>query len=291
MKYVIITPAKDEEKYIENTLKSVTIQTLLPWQWIVVDDGSMDNTAKIIKDYQKCFPWIKLVRNKNTSEKRMGGEKVVRAFYCGFKSITNHDYEFIVKLDADLTLPKNYFENVINAFKEDAQIGLCGGYCIDKKGGLLIKERVSNWHLRGAIKTYRKSCFEEIGGLKEIWNWDGFDEMKARYLGWKVKILPNAVIHHRVTSSSYNAISYYFLSGKEKYKEGDDILLAFIRSLVRFKRKPFIICGLSFFTGYLCSSIQRPAKYVDKDFQKFIRTFHYKRIIHKIYLQFQKEPH
>lgn len=153
---------------------------------------------------------------------------------------------------------------------------------IEKKNEKLLNQKVSNLHLRGAIKAYRKECFEGIGGLQEIWNWDGLDEKKAMYLGWKIKILPLAVIHHRVTTSAYNPIVHSFRGGKEKYREGDDLILALIRSLVRIKRRPFLILGISFFVGYLYSLLTRPTKHVDRDLQKFIRKFHYNRIFKAI---------
>ena len=282
MDYVIITTAKDEAEYIRHTLESVCQQTLKPRQWIIVDDGSTDDTPEIVKEYLNRYDWITLVERDNAHVERMGGGKVVRAFYSGFEAIATHDYDFIVKLDADLSLPRNYFEEVSKAFENDDRIGLAGGYCLEKKGDILIKPKINNWHLRGAIKAYRKKCFEEIGGLQEIWNWDGMDEMTAMYRGWKIKILPLEVIHHRVTSSSYNQILHSFQSGKEKYREGDDPVLALIRSLIRFKQKPFFVCGLVFGGGYLYSLFSKPSKHVDKDLQKFIRRFHYNRIFKAI---------
>lgn len=276
--FVIITPAKDEAGYIRYTLESVCYQTLKPRQWVIVDDGSTDDTPEIVKEYLNQYEWITLVERGNAHEERMGGGKVVRAFYKGFETVATHDYDFIVKLDADLSLPHDYFAEVSKAFERDDRIGLAGGYCVEKRGDDLVKPRVNAWHLRGAIKAYRRECFEEIGGLKEIWNWDGMDEMTAMYKGWKIEILPLEVIHHRFTSSSYNHILHSFQSGKEKYREGDDLVLALVRSLVRFKRKPFLISGLAFGSGYVYALFSRPLKHVDKDLQKFIRSFHYNRI-------------
>lgn len=110
MKYVIITPAHNEEKYIKYTLDSVTVQTIKPAQWIIVDDGSTDTTAEIVQNYVKKYPWIKLIKNNPIENARRGGTKVVQAFKFGYQALDEVDFDFIVKLDADLTLPPNYFE-------------------------------------------------------------------------------------------------------------------------------------------------------------------------------------
>ncbi len=115
-KYIIITPVKNEEKYIRYTLDSVTTQTILPEEWIVVDDGSSDNTSLIVEEYISKFNWISLIRLNTKEEQRMGGNKVVRAFNAGYKFIKNKDWDFVVKLDGDLSLPDDYFEKIFSAF-------------------------------------------------------------------------------------------------------------------------------------------------------------------------------
>ena len=137
MDYVIITPAKNEEKYIRYTLDSVVNQTLKPVEWIIVNDGSTDRTAEIVEEYVKKHVWIKLITIRK-NEKRAPGSKVVRAFYSGYTKIKK-DYDVISKLDADLTLPINYFRKVIDSFQDEKKVGLCGGYCkINKKGKWMI---------------------------------------------------------------------------------------------------------------------------------------------------------
>lgn len=281
MKYIIITPAYNEEKYIRYTLDSVVNQTILPRQWIIVDDGSSDRTAEIVKEYVEKYDWIKLFNNYTCKEKRAGGAKVVRAFYIGYNSIKKHDYDFIVKLDADLTLPKNYFEEITKCFENNKKVGLCGGYCSVIKNGKLKKEKSASYHLRGPIKSYRKECFDQIGGLKPILGWDGIDEMTAIYKGWDVKILPLQVIHHRPTSTEINrGIESLMFSGREYYKDGNDLLLALLKAFqISVRKEPLIVSGLIFYCNFIYAMIKNEPRNVDKKLAKFIRNFQYNRIL------------
>ena len=279
--YIIITPAKNEANYISYTLESVCAQTLKPMEWIIVDDGSTDNTVQIINQFRKRYPWIKIIQNMNPLEKRSGGSKVVNAFYKGYEKIEKNDYNFLVKLDADLTLPENYFEEVNNCFLNNPDVGICGGYCSNLINNKLVREKTAEFHVRGAFKSYRKKCFMEIGGIKPVWDWDGLDQMTAMFLGWNVKVLPLEVIHHRVTSKEYNLIKHSFKSGKEYYKMGYGLPLSILKSIYMLNKSPLIIRSLSFFLGFTLASIKRIEKITSPDLAKFIRRFQYNRLLRK----------
>ena len=285
MKYIIITPANNEEKYIHYTLDSVVKQTLLPEKWIIVNDGSTDNTRNIVESYTKKYSWIRLIENFN-KESRAGGTKVVKAFYIGYNTIKNRDYDFIVKLDADLTLPEDYFMNIVKYFKQNPTVGLCGGVVLNKYRNDIIKEKVAYHHVRGAFKAYRKECFEDINGLKPILNWDGIDEMTAMYKGWDVKILPLQVIHHRPTSTEINrGIKSLVFSGREYYKNGHDLLLALLKAFhISVRKKPLVLSGLIFYFNFIYAMIKNEPKNVDKQLAKFIRNFQYNRILRPLHL-------
>jgi len=285
MKYIIITPAKDEGKYIEYTLKSVCAQTLKPYKWIIVNDGSTDNTVAIVRKHQMKYSWIKLVNIKNKFEKRLSGKKVIRAFYHGYNTLTNHDYEFIVKLDADLILPENYFEKVSIAFQDNPRIGLCGGYCVIEKNGRLIKERTAKNHIRGPIKAYRKQCLGDIGGLKPVLGWDGLDEMSANYLDWEIKQLPLQVIHLRETSKEYKPLLYRFHYGMVYFRTGYGLFLALLKSLFWGFKKPYLVGGVAFSIGFITAFIRREKKVGDKDLRKFFRRFKYNRVLQFLHLK------
>lgn len=278
--YVIVTPAHNEEDYIRHTLDSIVSQTIQPAQWIVVDDGSTDDTGKIIQEYAEKYKWIMYVKHNPEEKSRKGGGKVIRAFNCGYTALDNEEYEFIVKLDADLTLPDNYFEEVGNCFALNPGVGLCGGFLTAQSKGKWKKEPNASYHLRGAIKAYRKECFLQIGGLDETLHWDFLDEMKAMSLGWQIKILPLEVKHHRRTSTSINkGVKNSFIIGKQHYKHGYDLFLASCRSITfGFRTKPLILSSLAFLAGFIYCCIVEPQKEIDSTLEDFIRKFQYTRI-------------
>lgn len=279
MRFLVITPARNEADFIRNTIKSMVSQKLKPALWVIVNDGSTDDMAEIVESYTAQYSWIKLINKQTSQEKRTGGSKVVRAFYHGYSLFKNTEHDVVVKLDADLTLPEDYFQKVSEEFETNKKVGLCGGYCMIDKGGEMIREHSHNYHVRGALKAYRKECWEAIGGFKETWNWDGIDGMHAMYKGWKVKVLDLPVIHHRPTSAAYEPKNHAFKSGFEAYRTGNDLFLTLIRSIFRLKSKPFIIGSAYYIKGFLAAKRSNEQKIVDEGLARFIRRFTYKRLL------------
>jgi len=279
MKFLIITPAKNEGQYIEGLIKSMIAQTLRPTKWIIVDDGSTDGMDQVIQGYAKDHDFIELFRKDSKAEVRSGGSKVVRAFYAGYERYKHIDHDVVVKLDGDLTLPNDYFESIANEFKADPQLGLCGGYCAIPVNGEWVAEANAAHHVRGALKAYRKTCFEAIGGFAETWNWDGIDTMSTLHKGWHIKVIDKEVKHHRPTSAAYDPVKHAFKSGVEAYRTGNDLGLALIRAAFKLRSRPFLICGYQYMKGYLQARLKKEPKVVDKDLQTFIRKFTYKRIL------------
>lgn len=279
MKYVIITPVKNEEKFIKFTLDSVVNQTVLPSKWIIVDDGSSDDTTRIVEEYSNKYSWIELLKLNTNNEERMGGSKVVRAFNSGFELVKDEDWDFIVKLDGDLILPNNYFGKIIEVFKSDIKIGLTGGVILNKVGEKFVKEGHIDYHVRGAFKAYRKECFFSIGGLKEIWNWDGIDEMEAMYKGWKTKCIDLKVKHLRPTTSAYNLKEHAYKSGYEAYRIRMSPILMSLRCIYKLFNKPVLGYSIYFFNGYISAYLAKADFLINKELGRFINNFHYKRLL------------
>ncbi len=221
-KFAIITPARNEEAYLTTTIKCMLKQTVLPAEWIIVDDGSLDNSGKIIKGFMQNHDFIKYVLLKDRGY-RKPGQGVIEAFYEGYKEITIHDYDIISKFDGDLEFPPNTIETIINAFEQNPLLGITGGTRYERKTsyGPFKRVLVPKGFVGGPFKFYRKKCFEDIGGLIKRAGWDGVDTIKANMMGWKTgEIESLKIIHLKPTGSAkgeglvracmkYGDVSYY----------------------------------------------------------------------------------
>lgn len=277
MNYYVITPAKNEEKYITFILESMVNQELKPLKWIIVDDGSSDKTNEIISSYQKNNDWIEVIKSNDLVQVKLYGSKVIRAFNKGFNLIKDKDFDFVVKLDADLTLPPNYFKEIANEFSKNSKLGICGGYIVEKESDLKTKMARQPF-VEGAIKSVKKECFIAIGGFLQENGWDGIDQLKAKYLKWDVKNIPIKVYHHRPETSEYLSLSLFFNNGATHYKLGSDFFLTLIRSFLMLRNKPYLLASFYYLKGYSQAALSRTPKLVDKELSNYIKAYHYKRL-------------
>ena len=205
MKYVIVSPVRDEEEFITETLRSIVGQTVRPVEWIIVDDGSRDATGRMIDEYAQRYPWIVAVHRTDRG-RRVAGTGVMEAFYSGYERLQCKDWECIAKLDGDVGLEPDYFEKCFERFREDPTLGMCGGVMYAVGEGGLKLERHPMFHVRGPIKLYRRSCWEGIGGLIKSPGWDTVDELHANMLGWRTRSFRDLkVIHYRPTGAAAGA--------------------------------------------------------------------------------------
>lgn len=279
MNLLIVIPAKDEERYIQRMLNSIKSQTHSKFTCVVVDDASADGTPQIVEEMQKMDQRFQLVRREGT-EQRSGGSKVVRAFYVGYNQYVNDSFDVIMKLDADLELPSNYFATVVAAFQKNDRLGVCGGYCLVPNGNGGYYRENSHWfHVRGALKAYRRACWDEIGGFKETWNWDGIDTLAALMKGWDVLNLEIGVTHFRPTSAAYDKVQHAFRSGEEAFKLGNDLGLALIKAAGKMVSSKNWKVFVHYLKGYYTAKRNGEQLVIEPELASFIRSFTYKRLI------------
>lgn len=254
-RYAVITPVRDEQAYLASTIECVAAQTIRPAQWIIVNDGSKDDTGKIIDEYSHRYPWIRSVHRQDRGFRKSGGG-VVDAFNDGYRMMDCPDWEFIVKLDGDLTFNPDYFEKCFVEFERDPRLGVGGGaicYVIDGKKTF---EEAPAFHVRGATKIYRKECWEQIGGLWPAPGWDTMDEVKANSLGWHTHSFRDLhLLHHRETGAADGTWRTLVKYGRANYICGYHPLFMFSKCIVRLPQKPYILGSIGlmygFVTGYL----------------------------------------
>lgn len=281
MNFYIVIPAHNEADHISLTLESIVSQTVLPKKVIVVNDNSTDNTSEIITGYTKTHQFIEQV-NSISSNMHLPGSKVIQAFYKGYE-LLDGNYDFIVKLDADIILPRNYFETLIRHFNADKSIGMVGGFAyIEKKGQWVLENLTNKDHIRGAFKAYRKQCFLDIGKLKPSMGWDTVDELLAQYHGWKIKTDDSLIIKHlKPTGKTYNKTARY-KQGEAFYKLGYGPILTTIASLKLAILKKQHLLLFDYLKGYYTASKQNVSPLVTPNEADFIRSLRWKGIWKKM---------
>lgn len=272
LQYAIISPVRNEEEHVEHTLKSVVNQTVKPIEWIIVNDGSTDNTAHIIEKYTAKYPWIKLY----TLEDRgyyYPGSGVIQVVKHGYDKLSSNGIDYIVKLDCDIALENNYFENIFRRFEENPKLGIASGAIYFKKDHLEIKENSQDDHPWGASKIYRKACFNDINGWKPIPGWDLADLLSAQMKGWETRCFDEFKIYHfRGTGLRRSGITKgRFLWGRFQYRYGYNLSYIFLKSIYWLKEKPVIIGGIGIFGGYIYAALRQEPKLFEKDMRKFLR--------------------
>lgn len=282
MRYYVIMTAYNEADFIEKTLLSMVKQSFLPKKLVVVDDHSTDGTASIVEKFTKQFSWIELVRHISTQE-HLPGAKVIQAFQKGLSTL-DADYDFIVKIDADLIFPTHYFETIRNVFESNSKIGMAGGFAYIQKDDTWVLEQLTDQdHIRGAFKAYRKSCFEAIGGLKTSMGWDTVDELLARYFGFDVVTISSLQVKHlKPTGARYDKKSR-LSQGEAFYKLGYGSILTSIASMKLAIRKNKISLFIDYMEGYWKAKINQEIMLVSADQAKFVRSFRWNKIKQKIF--------
>ncbi|MHA7832644.1 MAG: glycosyltransferase family 2 protein [Flagellimonas sp.] len=277
MRISIVVPAHNEASHLKGCLDSFVAQTYLPNELIVVDDNSSDDTFKIAKSYAQKYDWIKALQRKSIDE-HIPGKKVVDTFNYGLKHTM--EYDLIGKFDADIILPNNYFEVIVNKFQANWKLGMCSGLLFIKKGNDWVYENIADKsHIRGPIKLYHKACFNKIGGLRPGVGWDTVDVLLAKYHDFDTVTLPELQVKHlRPTGYGYSSRSYQ-TKGEALYKMRYGIILAKTAALKMAWQAKSPRLYFQAVLGYVKAFFRQQPKYVTKKEGKFIRIFRWKGIL------------
>lgn len=279
-RHIVVTPLRNEVEFLPQLIDSMATQTIVPAEWVIVDDCSTDGSTKLVEEAEVRFEWIKLVKVDENSERERGG-KISRLANIGLKS-SDIEWSFLSKIDADIILPNTYFEEIFKEF-DDEKLGIGSGNCFVNIAGKRKTEKVEIGHTRGALKTYRRSCFSDIGGLEEIDGWDGIDNLTARFHGWETRNFSHILAEHRrPTGSMEGRISECLSSGKKSHIMCYSWTYLIAKSLAMMLRRPFFIGGLCVFLGFIKSGINGTEKIKDKDLINFIRREQRNKLLQRI---------
>jgi glycosyltransferase involved in cell wall biosynthesis len=281
IRYVAVTPVRDEAGHIEKTIVSMLAQTMLPEEWIIVNDGSTDGTGAIIDSYARQYSWIKAIHRENRGFRKSGGG-VVETFYEGYNALVSAKWEFIVKLDGDLSFAPDYFEQAFQRFSSEPQLGIGGGSIYHLTDGRLELESTPAFHVRGATKIYRRDCWLALGGLIQSPGWDTLDEVKANMFGWRTRCFPDLKLtHHKQTGSADGKWGAWVKNGRGSYISGYHPLFMVLKCLKRTFKKPVFIGSLGLLYGFVSGYFRGIRQVEDKALISYLRKQQMNRIFMK----------
>ncbi|MBN2009506.1 glycosyltransferase family 2 protein [candidate division KSB1 bacterium] len=271
--YILITPARNEAVFIEQTIKSVIRQTVLPIKWIIVSDSSTDGTDDIVKKYMLDYNWIELIRMPDRTERHFAGK--AHAFNTGYQQLRTIDYDIIGCLDADISFDSDYFDYLLEKFSQFPELGVAGTPF--RQGNLQYDYRFSRKeHVSGACQLFRKTCFEAIGGYVPLKAGavDLTAVVMARMHGWRTETFTDKYcIHHRhMGTAQSHMISAAFKSGYGDYPMGVHPLWQLFRSIYQMSKQPVVLGGMMLWLGYCWAVIRSARSPVSMEFVRFRRN-------------------
>jgi glycosyltransferase involved in cell wall biosynthesis len=278
--YVVVTPARNEARFIELTIQSLLAQSARPLRWIIVSDGSTDGTDDIVRRYASRHPWIELLRTPERKERNFAGK--VQAFNAGYARIRDLEYDAIASLDGDISFDPDHFSFLLRKLAEDSRLGLVGTPFKEGPNQVYDYRFVNIEHVSGACQLFRRECFEQIGGYVPV-KGGGIDYIAvigARMRGWKTKTFPEKVcFHHReMGTAQQSTFGARVKLGAKDYALGNHPLWQLFRTLYQMSKRPMVVGGLAIFSGYMGAWLSRTEKSVSREMQAFIRREQMQRL-------------
>jgi glycosyltransferase involved in cell wall biosynthesis len=293
MNYVLITPAHNEEAFIERTLVSMVAQTRFPERWVIVDDGSTDRTAQIVEGYASRYQWIELFRMPQRINRSFAGK--VHAFNAGLERARSLEFDVIGNLDADLSFEPDYLEFLIGKFAEDPRLGVAGTPFTEDDGYDTARDSFEGEnHVAGGCQLFRRQCFEEVGGYipNRAGGIDWIAVTTARMRGWKTRSFPEKRFHHYRTlgTAGRGPLRALFSYGEKDYYLGGSPIWQLFRVAYRMTKKPVLLGGLALLSGYIWAALRRSHRAASPELMRFHRHEQMKKLraIFSTILRFQK---
>lgn len=276
--YIVITPVKDEEDYLPGLIECFRRLDKTPLVWYLVDDGSADNSNAIIESFVSQVSWCKLISMPRRAE-RIRGRAVVQAIMKAYEDSKCLDYEYIVKLDADISFRDDVFDLLISKMTGNPNLGIGGPeLLIQRNGELQIDRILPKDFVRGAMRIYRSSCFISINGLVNRKGWDGIDQVKAKMMGWEVERFTDIKVENlREQGAATGFVKAGIENGRGSYFMGSLFFYMLYESYQYGKQKPYVLKGIFMIIGFLTGFLLND-RIKDENLVSYVQTQHNRKL-------------
>ena len=271
--YVLVTPAHNEADLIEQTIRSVVAQTVLPKRWVIVSDGSTDGTDEIVRRWQEGRPWLELVTLPPRHERHFAAK--VLAFRAGYERLAGLTFDIVGNVDADVSFEPDYFAYLLQQFEADPGLGVAGTHYIEGGFHSFHDSYINVQHVNGQIQMFRRRCFDDIGGYVPI-KGGGIDWVAvttARMKGWRTYSFGDRVFHHhrKMGTAGGSELQARFHYGKKDYVLGGHPLWQVARSVFQIVKRPYVVGGVALLAGYVWCWIGGHDRPVSRELMAFHR--------------------
>lgn len=274
-RYVLVSACRNESKYIDSLIDYIDAQTIKPTCWVIVDDGSTDDTFELARARSVRLPYLR-VEKLPAGRPRSFSSQVFAAQH-GYELLRSIDYEFIGFLDADIRVEPEYYERLLASADADPKLGLCGGDVVDLYGDRMVRSRSGSedFHVAGGVQFFRRRCFEEIGGFVPIdgGGQDTIADVMSMMHGWRIRVFPElTALHLRPDGvGGAGALRRGIAWGRKFYLLGYHPLFYLAQSVRRAALRPFVIGSLCQLYGFALASWRRESRPVSPEFIRFLR--------------------
>lgn len=281
LRMVIVTPVYQDAENLAITAMAMERQTHPPDLWMIVDDGSLDETPDVAEAICAGLPFARLLRiDPQDKSDGLATASEATAFNAGLRA-AGDGWDLIGKFDSDLDFPADYLARLVEALDADPALGLVGGHLLERHEGELVDmDKVPDDHVRGATKLYRAACFADIGGIEEVLGWDTLDEMRAQMHGWRTRSLHGlGIVHLRPRASRGGALKGARRLGRCAHAVGYDPLFVLVRTGWIAGRAPKVLGALSYLAGWLGATVRRDPRIVTPQEQQWLRRAQRRRLL------------
>lgn len=276
-RYMVITPARDEERFLPFLIESMVRQTVAPQQWIIINDGSADATGILADAAANDYPWIAPRNLERGRVRKRGGASIVMAH---LPPEAWRDVDFILRLDADISFGPRFVESLMAEFERDPTLGIAGARLLERRGRELRSDPLPSFHTRGATKMYSRECFEAIGGLEAGPGWDTIDETRAMMRHFGTRSFPHiTAIHHRPLGAADGRWRVLSAGGKAAYHAGYSPLFIAARAAKRGLSAPFVLGGILLLSGYVTAYMRAERPAAEPELVRFVRREQLRRLL------------